>query len=135
MKFTTQYNYQPKLDRQGGFSPSVATPDQSLSMTDILRRYEAGQSLTMNSKQFSGYDLEEELPNLRKMDLSEIQELKEQNDQKLREIREEMVKKQKERKELLEAQAKEKWFNDELERRNKNEELRRLAKERPSEEA
>jgi len=55
--------------------PSRTIPDQTLSMQEILTRYARGLPLT-NGKQ-PIYNGDEDLPDLKTMDLAEIQEYKE----------------------------------------------------------
>lgn len=133
--WATPFNFDPLQDRKSNNGmPSLTTPDMSMSMDEILRRYKQGLSLTQHPSMYGGYELDEELPDLRKMDLAEIQEMREQNDEVLRQIREEMVTKEKQKKQLLESQAKEAWFNQELDRRKKIEEKKSLKQNDASEE-
>lgn len=123
--FATPFNYDPKKDRRTIEGKSMTVPDQSMSMEEILRRYNSGLSLTQHGNSFEGYEMTDILPDLRKMDLSEIQQLKESNDEKLRALREEIVTKEKQKKEHAELMAKEKWFNEETERRAKAAEIQK----------
>lgn len=115
--WSTKYNYDPQLQRLKVEGPSMTVPGQSLPMSEILNRYQAGRPLSMSVTEYGGYDLENELPDLRKLDISEIHDLKLANDAKLAEIRAEMVTKEKQLKDLAEANAKEKWFNEEIKKR------------------
>jgi len=94
-------------------------PGQSLTMSEIITRYQQGRPLVAGQSQFGGYDLEEPLPDLRKMDISEVYDLKRENDQKLDAIRSELVTKEKQQKDLAEKQAREKYIEQELDRREK----------------
>lgn len=56
--------------------PSKTIPDQTLSIQEIMRRYAAG--LPLEGEKVPFYDGEEEdLPDVRKMDLAEVQEMRE----------------------------------------------------------
>lgn len=68
--------------------PSMTIPDQSLSVKDILKRYARGLPLYQNPQQPIYEGDEMELPDLRKMDLAEIQELREYTQEKIKTTRE-----------------------------------------------
>lgn len=142
----TQFNFNPGEQKQKNVylvyneeskkwdeKPAVSktVPDQSMSMDEILRRFKEGRSLTEHPGFYAGYELEEELPDLRKMDLAEIQQLKEKNDQVLRDIHEEMVTKEKQKRQLLEANAKEAWFQQELKKRQQQIDAKAARSEEP----
>lgn len=115
--FGTPFNYDPKKDRREIQGPSMTVPDQAMTMEEILRRYNSGLSLTSHGNSYEGFTMEELLPDLRKMDLADIEKLRKDNDAKLQALREEIVTKEKQKREHAELQAREKWFNEETERR------------------
>lgn len=98
---------------------SVTVPGQSLPMSEIIRRYQEGRPLTQKTLSYGGYDLEEPLPDLRKMDLQEIYELKKSNDEEIARLRKEAQDRSNELKKQAELNAREKWFQQELEKREK----------------
>lgn len=63
------------------FSPSKTVPDQTMSMRELLDRYARGLPLA-GAKEPMYYG-EEDLPDLNRLDLAEIQELKEANKQRI----------------------------------------------------
>lgn len=91
-KFKTQYNHKPsKEDLEHNFGPSLTVPDQSLSVSELLRRHRAG--LPIDGKKMTFYDDEGnqetmEFPDVRKMDISEIQEMIEKNREYIKELQE-----------------------------------------------
>lgn len=69
-------SYDPTLDRgERTVLPSLTTPDQSLSIPQLMARQAAGLPLYGHSLPI--YDPEDDLPDLRTLDLAEIQELRE----------------------------------------------------------
>lgn len=71
-------------DNERSVLPSLTIPDQSMSVETIMSRHARGLPLLgANVPQFHGEDIE--IPELRKLDLSEIDELKRQNMQLIRE--------------------------------------------------
>lgn len=69
-----QYNYNPReARREKFFKPSLTIPDETLSIREILERFARGIPMENVSK-IPVYDGEEnELPDLRTLDISEIQ--------------------------------------------------------------
>lgn len=63
------------------FTPSQTVPDQTMSMRELLDRYARGLPLA-GAKEPMYYG-EEDLPDLHRLDLAEIQELKEANKQRI----------------------------------------------------
>lgn len=116
----TKWNYKGEKQKLNRI-PSRTVPGQSLNMSEIITRYQQGRPLMAGQATFGGYDLDEPLPDLRKMDISEVFELKKQNDKELADIRAEITNREKINKELAEKQAKEKWFEQELKKREKKE--------------
>lgn len=114
----TKWNYKGEKQKLTG-AKSVTVPGQSLSMKEIITRYQQGRPLVAGQTMFGGYDLDEPLPDLRKMDISEVFELKKQNDKELADIRAEITNREKINKELAEKQAKEKWLEQEIAKREK----------------
>lgn len=99
----TPFNHRGQSDKEIYEKPSLTVPDQTLSISEILRRYASGLSLgggRVPTYESEGEDFDQVVPDLRKMDLAEIQQIKEQNDAELMRIREEMVTKKKQLQEL-----------------------------------
>lgn len=114
--WNTQFNFKPEPKKKP-VGVSMTIPGQSLPLSEVINRYQQGRALVVHQKEYGGYDLEQELPDLRKMDLVEIHQLKEENDKKLKEIRDTKEAEEKRLRQLAEAQAREKWFQEELKRR------------------
>lgn len=82
MKFKTLWNAQtfPRLKEKVRDSVSATIPDQTMSLEEILYRYRRG--LSLDDAKVPIYHEDEEgnpidLPDLRRLDLAEIQELRE----------------------------------------------------------
>lgn len=111
-KIKTQYNtdefprYMEKIE-----GPSMAIPDQTMSLKQLLDRFARG--LPLEGEKFPIYHDEEEMPDLSKMDLSEIADLRDAVQQDIIEKQEELIKQQAEKdKETAEQNQKElfkKW--------------------------
>lgn len=56
--------------------PSMTIPDQTLSLSELLDKYAKGQPL---AQRIGTYDPTNTLPDLRTLDLAELEELKNQN--------------------------------------------------------
>lgn len=81
--FRTPFNYEPELPVVS-IQPSMTEPDQCLSLREILQRYAQGKPLTKNNRlMYTGDDF---TPDLRSMDLVEIDDLKKEVDQNIKEI-------------------------------------------------
>lgn len=116
MKFNTAYNYQykEKLETdedkklyshrfEYNPAPSMTTPDMAMTPREILKRFANGQSLSKSNnlmfQQPEGQDgIDYDVyPDLRKMDITEIQEMVEWNQKRTQEIEDEIKTKRKER--------------------------------------
>lgn len=65
-------------DREVNKGKSLTIPDQSMSVAELMRRYASGLPLAGERVPFYDSDFDIEVPDLKKLDLAEIQELKEQ---------------------------------------------------------
>lgn len=74
--FKTPYNAHlfPK-EREKNFGPSKTVPDQTMSLKTILERYSRGMPIEGQEGVYNGEDI---VPDLRRMDLSEIADLTEE---------------------------------------------------------
>lgn len=100
MKFKNAYNSQefpPDHEKNG--LPSLTVPNQAMSIQEIMRRF--AQGLTVEGERVPVYNGEEELPDLKRMDLVDRQEFAEhvketitESRKKLKELDEEEKKKQ-----------------------------------------
>jgi len=79
-KFNTQYTFNPD-DHIGVYTdkPSVTVPDQSLTLRQLLVNYTRGGNLPQSNQAPAFFDETAFVPNLKKLDLTEIQELMEVN--------------------------------------------------------
>lgn len=77
---TTSQNYIPKTGVIAT-NPSLTVPDQSLSLRELLVNYTRGNDLPNSNKQQAFFDENEFIPDLKRMDLVDIQELMEENAQ------------------------------------------------------
>lgn len=74
MKWKTGYNKADfPNDNEENNLPSMTIPDQSLTVKEIMHRFARGLSTTQKEGAYYG---EEEMPDLRNMDLSDIEDLK-----------------------------------------------------------
>lgn len=77
MKIRTPFNSKEfKKNYEVNDEPSMTIPDQTMSITEILRRYASG--LPISGEKVPIYHDEEDLPEWKTLDLSEKQELKDQ---------------------------------------------------------
>lgn len=67
--------------------PSETVPNQTLSLKTLLDRYGRGLPLTGNAQEPQYYG-DEEMPDLNRMDISEIHDLKKQTSEYIRQMRE-----------------------------------------------
>lgn len=63
--------------------PSVTVPDQSMTIREILTRFTRGQSVPTRQPIYDG----EEMPDLNRMDLSEIKDMRDQVQETLADVR------------------------------------------------
>ncbi|QCS37364.1 hypothetical protein [Tortoise microvirus 93] len=85
----TPYNFvlgQQPYDYEEVYGPSETVPDQTLSLQEILYRHSRGLPIPSLSGTYS----DEDLPDLRTLDLSEIQEIKERNIDRIAQLRDEI---------------------------------------------
>lgn len=85
MKIPSIYTYKPDKGRLNT-QPSEAIPDQTMSMREIMERYAKGAPLT-NVKTPVYFGEDEEYPDVKKMDLVEIQEMKERAQESIESIK------------------------------------------------
>lgn len=93
-KIKTQYNA-AEFDRfpETITGPSVTIPDQTLSLKQLLDRFARG--LPIDSEKFPIYHGEEEdLPDLAKMDISEIADLRDAVNKDIKDKQEELIRQQ-----------------------------------------
>lgn len=81
-RFKTHFNSLPDPG-EVPTGPSLTVPDQSMSIKEILQRYARGLS-TEDRERVPFYDGEEFVPDIKKLDLADIQELKEQTAEEIR---------------------------------------------------
>lgn len=72
MKFKTQWNGFPSTTGEKNYSPSLTVPDQSMPISEIMSRFARG--LPVEGAKVTFYDEENDLPDLKNMDLAERQE-------------------------------------------------------------
>jgi len=77
-KMITSQNYQPE-EGVINLLPSLTVPDQSLTLRELLVHYTRGGQLPQSQTQPAYYDENAFVPNLKKLDLVEINELHEEN--------------------------------------------------------
>lgn len=70
--------------------PSLTVPDQSMSVRELLERHTRGLGNT--GVKVPMYDDEDELPDVRTLDLAELEELREQNREQMKLIRDNVQK-------------------------------------------
>ena len=70
-------------DREHNYAPSLTVPGDALSLKELLERNARGLPLTGNGRE-SIYHGEDYIPDLRKMDLSEIHDLATANQQEIK---------------------------------------------------
>lgn len=120
MKFKNHYNAAefPSGNEPGG-GVSMTIPDQALSIKDIMRRY--GSGLSFNSVKVGEYTGEElDLPDFKKMDLSEIYEFKQWVADNLREKKEKVTKTFEEKKRVRTLEMYQEWKKAEAEKNPDN---------------
>lgn len=103
-------------DMETPVGESMTIPDQSLTIPEIMARWAKGLPLGGQDGHFEmdeDEDSWEGMPDLRSMDLAEIQLLKEQNAQEVERLKAEMEKIQ-EGKKLLEQQRYEKYLENRI---------------------
>lgn len=86
MKFKTIYNSTPDKGEKVS-KKSMTIPDMSMSIKEIMRRHASG--LPISGERVPIYQ-EEEMPNLQKLDISELHQLKKQTDEEIQDIQEEL---------------------------------------------
>ncbi len=67
------YNFAKDRDGETNSLPSMTTPDQNLSLREMLRRYSRGQSVTTFDPVYDG---DEDLPDLSGLTKIELEELR-----------------------------------------------------------
>ncbi|QGF19325.1 hypothetical protein [Antarctic microvirus CAA_003_V_9] len=87
MQHTQNFKFKPEhMEHPTGVS--LTLPDQSMSVKTIYDRFARGQSI--NQKEYTGGFFEEEIPNLKKLDLVELQELSRNNQSQIEILREQL---------------------------------------------
>lgn len=86
LQLPTQHPYYRYTEGSYNYLPSMTVPDDSMSLTDILQRFAAG--LPINGNNQEQFYEEDELPDLRTMDLEEIAMMKIKNDEDIARHRE-----------------------------------------------
>lgn len=112
-KFKNHYNSDRFPDEgEINIMPSKTIPDQSLSIPDILKRY--AQGLSFNGVQVGEYDEENpDLPDFKKMDLSEIDEFRKYAAAKVKEAQDNVTKQMEERKKNDTIEMYKRWKEEE----------------------
>lgn len=114
MIFVTVSTFDPAVHAAGEINrqPSLTVPDQVFSLHELLARYARGQSVEQYVP-VSDEDLGFEAPDLRSLDLTEVQELKEATIARIKEIRDGMRKAKIPAKVAAENPAKQQELRDE----------------------
>ncbi|AXH76588.1 MAG: hypothetical protein [Microviridae sp.] len=73
MKIVTIFDYVP-TEGEVNTMPSKTVPDQTMSIKEIMQRYGSGQALSQKVPVYDGD--EDYFPDLRTMDLAEIEQMK-----------------------------------------------------------
>lgn len=114
-KFRTQFNgidCPSKKRFERTFGASATIPDQTMSIREIMERYARG--LPFTSAKTPIYDIDDDSPDIRTLDLSEIEDLAIES-RNLRERSETIIKSSREKKEAAKKEAAfRKKFNDEM---------------------
>lgn len=112
MKYKTQFTHREfKHDNEVNTQPSMTVPDQSLSVKELMERYAKG--LPLEGEKVSYYHGEEFVPDLKKMDLSEIDDLKAQNAENIINMQKDI---QAKRKSAAEKKQRELWEKEQKEK-------------------
>lgn len=98
MKFKTQWNADQFPQEQGEKNPwpSLTIPDQSMSVMEIMQRYANGIPFEAPSVGF--YDEDDPMPDVRKLDLAEIQDMQDEAKMTIADITEKWEKERQEKK-------------------------------------
>lgn len=114
MKFKTQYNSEEfEKNYEKSDMPSLTVPDQTMSITEILRRYASG--LPLDKGKVPIWEGEEELPDIKRMDLVEIQELTQAAQEVITDAEEKLNKRQQKLKDHADRKKWEETFKREQE--------------------
>lgn len=105
--FKTQYNGDNFEHHRERFTmPSLTQPDQVMSIDDMLARHQGGLPVQGPRNPHMYYDLPEEMgyvPDVKSLDLSEIQDLRNELSNRVRYLKAEQSRKELEEKEALKA--------------------------------
>lgn len=96
MKFKTLYNGPHPTKGWTSEKESQTVPDQTMSVREIMSRYVRG--LPISGQRVPVYNGEEYVPDVRKMDLVDIQEAKEATQRRIAEMQEDLRKQDEKRK-------------------------------------
>ena len=88
----TSQNAIPKLGVTNTL-PSLTVPDQSLTLRQLLTNYTRGQDLPLSNKTPAFFDDTTFIPDIKKMDLVDIQELMEDNAKKAGDLKNSLTQK------------------------------------------
>lgn len=88
MTFKNYFNSTPDKGEVNK-EPSQTVPDQSLSIRTIMERYARG--LPIDNTKTPIYHGDDEIPDLRRLDLSEVQELKEANQRQINNLQNDLA--------------------------------------------
>lgn len=116
-KFKTHYNSVPDIGEVNN-GKSMTIPDQSLSVRDIMRRYASGLGYS-NVKVGEYQTDEEDLPDFKKMDLSEIHDFKKYVSDNLREKQRVVTEQMEERKKSQTLEMYNRWKAEEEAKKSK----------------
>lgn len=125
-KFRTQFDGSAlKAKREKNPFPSLTVPDQSMSIKEMISRHSRGLPIKGVSG-LTGYDtvtgedsdFDDWMPDFRTLDLADIEEMKNLNAQTIAQLRTKLNDKARELNEKKAAEAREKWFQEELKRRS-----------------
>jgi len=89
IKFRTPFTYEME---KGSINkePSLFEPDQTMSIREIMERFARGLPIAEGMSKNPVYLDEEELPDLRKMDLADQEEYLRENAEKISELRQKL---------------------------------------------
>lgn len=109
------YHQFPKEFNPVGSGPPLTVPDQSMSVREIFKRYAQGQPLGgVREELWYGEDEEDNMPDPRTLDLSEIEDITKQSHEFISKVNND----EKERKSKAERARIKKQIADELNREN-----------------
>lgn len=84
------FEFEAKTNGQEFKRPSLTIPDMAMPLAEILRRFAVGQPIDGIKAEI--YNDDEEIPNVKEMDLTEIDELVQHYKDKIQQAREQLAK-------------------------------------------